>query len=291
MAALSSFTQNTTRRATNNVVKAVLCIRKVQSLKTIEALGNRTGTLTAIDDIRKLEEKLMERAEKSLSGGAVSTYNDIKSFAGMNGFIALGLQYNPSSLRLDTSAGVQRTYSGDPGNEQVSKFTAPAATTLSCELLFDDVNQMDAFMLNDSPYTGGLGLSFSNATRLVNYGLAFGKKGFSVQKQMEGLLSMLAIPQARHVIFFWGNMCFRGEMTEVSSEYTMFNKKGAPIRGRMSIQIRQGDGSDAAQGSDADYYVNESYWTKAFNSAFKQESGLPGKVGKFTNNSLLNLRL
>ena len=44
----------------------------------------------------------------------------------------------------------------------------------------------------------------------------------------------------------------RGEMTEVTTKYTMFNKKGYPIRGTVTIQIRQGDGSAEAKESAAD---------------------------------------
>lgn len=285
--------QNFGSSLTGNISKAVLCIRKTGSVeepdageKDKEGIDDLSASeKKAVEDVNKVNDQLMKKAEKTLQKSQAASFSDVKSIAEGNSYMALELQYNPSSLRLDTSAGRQMKYEGGAGDVQVKQYVAPASTTLSCELLFDDFNNMDAFMLSDNPLTG------ATASNIANTVTSIGKGKYSVQRQMEGLLSLLTVPEARHVIFFWGGMSFRGEMTEVSTRYTMFNKKGYPIRGTVGIQIRQGDGNDGVTGVDAAFKYNDAYWIKAFDQTFTTDG--PGRSGfsKATNNSLLNLKL
>lgn len=290
--------QNFVQSTIGHASKAVLCIRAVESLGPIKVFDPKKDLKTppkevkdAIEDIKKVEDKLMEKAKDALNGKAVIRWDEM-GFVENNGYIALGVQYNPTSLHLDTTAGRQMKYSGEAGNTQLQQYDAPASTTLSFELLFDDCNRMDAFMMSENPVTN---LSISNVynftTDIVRN--AMGNK-YSVQQQMEGLLSLLTIEQARHVIFFWAGMVFRGEVTNVTTNYTMFNKKGYPIRGKLGIQIRQGDGTKEAGGPDKTYAFNEDYWKDAFDQTFKEPGmadKIMGGIGKGTNNSLLNLKL
>lgn len=285
--------QNFGSSLTGNISKAVLCIRKVDSVarpngadKKNEGINDLTDAeKKSIDDVNKVNDELMKKAEKTLKKSMSASFSDIKNIADKKSYIALEVQYNPTSLRLDTSAGRQMKYEGGAGDVQVKQYVAPASTTLSCELLFDDFNNMDAFMLSDNPLTG------ATASNIANTVTSMVKGKYSVQRQMEGLLSLLSVPEARHVIFFWGAMSFRGEMTEVSTRYTMFNKKGYPIRGTVGIQIRQGDGNDDVTGVDAAFKYNDSYWHKAFDQTFTANGPGRSAFSKATNNNLLNLKL
>ena len=292
--------QNLGRGITGNNVKAVLCIRKPPEAgntdeKTKENLINFNNVESALNDVSKLNNTLIRSytndtkgqgvlgmASKALNKASVSTYGDIKSDVERNHYIALEVQYNPGSLRLDTSAGKQQSMVGEGMNKQMRTFESPVSTTLSFELLFDDVNNMDAFMLSDNPITG---LTVSNVTNQVTSMI---KKNYSVQRQMEGLLSLLTIESAKHVIFFWGNMCFRGDVTRVSTAYTMFNKKGYPIRGKVGLSIRQGSAINAR---DADAKYDDGYWDNAFDKTFTEKGNAVSTWRKATNNSLLNLKL
>lgn len=283
--------QNLTQSLTGNVSKAILCIRKVDNInprpqEEDEGVDDLTaGEKSTIDDVIKLNNELLKKAEQTLKGKGTASFDDLKSAAGENNYYALELQYNPASIRLDTSAGRQLKYQGGAGSVQMEEYTAPASTTLSCELLFDDTNNMDAFMLGDNPLTGLTPSNIANTVTSI-------KKGkYSVRRQMEGLLSLLTVPEARHVIFFWGAMCFRGEMTEVSTRYTMFNKKGYPVRGIVSIQIRQGDGNKDAVGVDKALGYDDSYWNSAFSKTFTTDGNGQSTFKKVTNNNLLNLKL
>ena len=287
--------QNLGRSIVGNNVKCVLCVRAENKLKETAILeegdeGNNISpkTRSAINDAKALNEKLLKRAEDSLlKGRDAATYNDILSDVEGNGFIALEMQYNPSSVRLDTSAGMQMEYTGSADTTHLTTRNAPVTTTLSCDLLFDNVNPMDAFMIGDNPLTG-----FS-ASNLANSFMSIGKgENFSVQRQMEGLFSLITIPQARGVIFFWGSMSFRGFVTQVENQYTMFNKKGAPVRGIVRISIMQGGGSPGIGQKKVKNYDKE-HWNKMFDETFKKDigGGLMDKFSAATGNSVLNLKL
>ncbi len=281
--------QNLLQSATGNISKCILCVRLLEEADNSDD-NDYDDVLTkaeekAVSDVSKLNDDLMKLADKTLKNGKTASFDDVKGKAGSHDYLALEMQYNPTSLRLDTSAGRQTSYSGEAGSQQFQQYVTPASTTLSCELLFDNVNNMDAFMLADNPVTG---LTVSNVKNAV---MSAYKGTYSVKRQMEGLLSLLTIREARHVIFFWGAMSFRGEMTEVNARYTMFNKKGLPIRGRLGIQIRQGDSSDEGADVDKKYNYNEEYWRKSFDATFTANGPGASALSKIGNNSMLNLKL
>ena len=101
-------------------------------------------------------------------------------------------------------------------------------------------------------------------------------------------MALLTRDETRQVIFFWGKMCFRGELTGVSSKYTMFNKDGNPIRGTVDLTLRQGN--------EPQFQYDETYWDEAFTNAFGDQdenvtSGIKSKVDKVLNNNFLNINL
>ncbi len=284
--------QNLSGSVTGNVCKAILCVRAVEDSKIdqkddegIDAMG--ASMQSAITDVVDLDKKLKARAEKSLAGKKVANLDEIADIANQKSYIALEVQFNPTSLRLETSAGRQLNYDGGSGNVELKQFRAPSSTSLSMELLFDDVYNNEAFGSGDSPISG------KGVVNMVDAGFN-GKKEHSVMRVMEGLLSLLAIPAARQVIFFWGNMSFRGEVTEVDEKYTMFNKKGQPIRGTVHLNIRQGDASADAMLEDLAFRYDDAYWEDAFDDTFQAPGGGGGlldTMNSYTNNSLLNLKL
>ncbi len=285
--------QNFTGSLSGNNNKAVLCIRKVEqgidqnNNEGLDALGGVTAEVR--DNYGKLNQTLLQKAEDSLKGKKVTSYEQIRAIALNKNYIALEVQYNPSTLRLDTAAGKQMDFKKDASRQDLSLYNAPCATELSMELLFDDTNTMDAFMLNDNPLTG---LTASNVAKTVTS--AMNKKGYSVQRQMQGLLSLLTIKEAQRVIFFWGDMSFHGLVTDVDEQYTMFNKKGQPIRGMVRLTILQDDSLEKDQPRLDNYTYDREYWRKAFDDTFREPGtgmGTLDKVNQFTNNSLLNLKL
>jgi len=300
MDSLGAMGQNLGRSLTGNVMKAVLCVRDPKKLATnIKAKNEKDYAdeikdyvTAAVTDISNMDVEILTETKKRLNKkGAVMTLDELKDKTSGKGYLPIEVQYNPTSLRLSSSAGLQYDRSGEGAQTQAQIHTTVASSTLSCELLFDDTNIQDAFMLENNPVTN---MSTGNVYSAVKSAI---KGNFSVRDKVEGLVALFAVPEAKQVIFFWGNMCFRGEMTGAEARYTMFNKKGNPIRATVNISIRQG--------SKEEYKADKQYWNWAFDRAFGvlDETGMAGVPGvnnevngqstasSFLNNNLLNLRL
>ena len=195
-----------------------------------------------------------------------------------NKFMKVTVQFNPQSIRMDSLNGsVQDINNGDV-NKLVQQKDFLGRTKMSFDLIFDDVDPMDAFMLNE--------VANLNVTDLARKGMnMIEHKGntFSVTKKMEAFMALLATNGGQHVIFFWSKMTFRGMVTGVSNTYTMFNTAGNPIRGTMHLEITQ----DASK-TDEFEYENKS-WEKSYNKVFSQgKGGGTSTLNKVFNNNILN---
>ena len=140
---------------------------------------------------------------------------------------------------------------------------------MSMELIFDDTNNKDAFMMDaELPLLSEI-TSVGGLTQRIEQGAAAltGKK-YSVQDATELFIAAMAQNFTRLVGFAWNKLIFWGELVGVNVQYTMFNKEGAPIRARVGVQIRQ----DQAVGS-GDPYATEKEWEKAFENLFQANTG------------------
>lgn len=203
-------------------------------------------------------------------------------------FVKFKVQYNPVSIRLNTLAGRQeRKVKETEGLDGLKGYSVTGKTRMSFDLVFDDCDNMDAFMLNE--------ITNLNATNALNKGLDvlqhWGSE-HSVRQRMDAIMSLLCSMATQHVVFFWSGMMFRGQITDVSNRFTMFNKKGNPIRGEMHVEITQDNEVKTTFG------YNEKYWNKSFEACFKKSSlaGVTGEfassaMGKLTNNSILNISI
>ena len=187
--------------------------------------GNITKAMICVPDKSKLEQaknretprESMDRLKRKMGRTAA---NEVRE----NGYLSMGVKYNPSRLRLQSQADKPVNYvGGKMGNasiNQMTQQTQPASTTLYVQLVFDDAK--------------------------------------SIQNQVEGLLSLLTLDVTRQVFFCWSQMCFQGDLTEVNVQYKMFNESGDPIRGVVDLTIRQTDSFHFNQ-----FYWNDAF-DKAF---------------------------
>ena len=277
--------QNFTSSLTGNLPKAILFVRSVSD--AMEGLPDDLDidiSKMAKEDssASDLREMLYDKVTENALKGAAQTFKSLGISEGSlyEGFVAMEVQYNPNSIHLDTQAGKQVTNSQsglDQANGQITELFQTGATNMSFELVFDDMNAGDAFMMSS----------------LTSKGLNLIKKSkgevFSVKKQIDGLMSLLTSPLTRQVVFFWSKMCFRGELTNASAAYTMFNPSGHPIRGVVQLNIRQGSNSE----KDFDYTADEEYWREAFDRAFAGQgvTGSKSTADKFMQNNFLNLNI
>ena len=80
-----------------------------------------------------------------------ASYEDMVSMGKKNGFTAMQVQYNPSSIYMDTSAGLREIDNSNISNimnNQITQINTEAITTMAMQLVFDDMDTMDAFMID-----------------------------------------------------------------------------------------------------------------------------------------------
>ena len=204
-----------------------------------------------------------ELRDKLLRGGLKSnpakTLKEATSRAGSSkpdGYHVLQVKYNPSSIKYKSrSSNFAQSGPGGMGVNQITQSASPSETTMTVELVFDDVNIQDAFMWEKFGLTaGGAVSSVAGIAKQIN------KDGYSVQAQVEGLIALITQSEARSVVFYWSEMAFAGVVASVDATYTMFNPQGHPIRANVTLHIFQA-------GEEA---VNKEmqYWNKAFNKLF-----------------------
>lgn len=273
--------KDTANLATGNIPKAILCVPDIKKIKGL-----------SVNQMISLSDKLRDALLDSGGEGVMASF---KSLAGrgstqvieQHGYLALEVPYNPSSIYLETVAGTQMNFSGgamgDASTSQLRQNVEPVSTTMSVQLLFDAVNAYDSFMMSN------LSVNVGNAVGVVSNAVnKLAGDGYSVKPQMDGIMSLLTRDYTRHVLFFWAQMCFQGELTSVSSNYKMFNTQGHPVRGEIRLTIRQSEDVSAK-------YSNR-YWEKAFDKAFGDAkfSGLTQSVNSLSrglSNSVLNLNI
>lgn len=235
--------------------------------------------------LNALQTKLLKDTKSRITPG--NMWKDIKNqFGGSNPdkigektedgkFIKFKVQYNPATIRLTSLSGKVQSKNANDGIDKLDVYNFAGKSKLSFDLIFDDVDNMNAFQINDIVNT--------NVSGLLNKGIDAVRHGglnHSVRKKMDAIMSLLSSRSTQQVVFFWGKMCFRGAITDVGNRFVMFNPQGNPIRGEMHIELTQ----DKAT---ADLKYDESYWDKAFKDCFKP-SNAAGLEGVASGNSILD---
>ncbi len=282
---MNSIAENLVNSLSGNVPKAILCVRNIKTLEQITSRDGaeerlrkkRANMKDTLDAAKDLQDAFMKATENALSGTVASKAR--KNLLGQDqAYLAMEVQYNPSSIHMQTATGSQLDYSGgsmgNMANNMIIQNIVPTSTTMNVQLIFDEVNMYDAFMVNNVNSPVGA------IAQAAKYAV---EKEHSVQHQIEGILSLLTMDVTRQVVFYWSKMCFRGELTAVQANYTMFNKSGNPIRGVVNLSIRQGEQAELFESS---------YWGKAYENLFtKGKADGKSTFSKVTNNNVLNLNL
>ena len=231
----------------------------------IDATGSKTN-----EDIEALRSLVKERDKSSSKlaarSGKVTKQMDIRADASKakmtsaqinaamlaKGFIPVQVQYNPSSITMNSVGGNIKNFE-TMGNEKLNSMTSTDKQTSTY------LSVADAFGSQSLDTKGpewGDKKAFKEDDEFSDV--------YSVKKPVEGLLSLMMEKETRQVIFVWNNMFFHGVMTSVSVNFTMFNKIGMPIKAKVSLQIQQSN-------TDESFASDRQYWDSAFDTAFGVE--------------------
>lgn len=236
-------------------------------------LGGQSGLAKAASNLRSSMNVRSSR-ELGVSSSTLGLVNRVdgrlKAEANMANFLPVQVQYSPSSITFQGSGGeIRRESVGGSGENEFQQFDRPSETIMAMELIFDDTNNKDAFMMDaEMPLLSEI-TSVGGLTQRIEQGVtALQGKVYSVQDTTELFVAAMVQNFTRLVGFAWNKMIFWGELVGVSVSYTMFNKAGAPIRAKVALQIRQ---DQAVSGEKA--YATEEQWEEAFEELFKTGTG------------------
>lgn len=254
---------------TGNINKAYMLMHRPELIPDLDDMTGKKnlGSLTGLSAAAaKLQDENF-----AASGNMFNALSMDKTLAGVvneANYILVPVQFNPSSIAFQGMGGeIRRESVGGSGENQFQQFDIPSETTLAMELIFDDTNNKDAFMMDaEMPLLSEIA-SVGGLTQRIEQGMsALAGKKYSVQDQTELFIAAMVQNFTRLVGFAWNKMIFWGELVGVNVQYTMFNKAGAPIRAKVAIQIRQ----DQAIGGDEPYQT-EKKWEQAFEDMFKSK--------------------
>ncbi len=195
-------------------------------------------------------------------------------------WIKVKVQYNPATIRMYSAIGrLQDFDKKENGISKLNIINLSGKTKLSFDLIFDDVDNIDAFMLEN--LTPNVGNVASKAGDMVTHA---GGNGHSVRKQMDAFMSLLSVFETQQVVFCWANMSFRGTLTTVNNHFTMFNTKGNPVRGVMHLEITQETNEKNVLKYDS------KVWDDAFYKKFTEATvGGLSTFDQLKNNNILNI--
>jgi hypothetical protein len=297
--ALSQTSTNLLSSLTGNVNKAYLLLPRPKARQTASASGTgfKAQLASAASNMEnRIQTTQLRNAAAALQGAsglAGSTANtsvfgvssSVVAKANAAGFIPIQVQYNPSSLSLESAAGrTIRQSVGGSGESMFQQMEVPEETVLRMELVFDAVNIKDAFMWDN------LRLSTGDILQAGKSLATAAKGGYTVHKTVEALIGAICRAPSRIVGVVWNKMYFWGEMFDIRAEYTMFNRDGNPVRAKVALQIRQDEPTSTSNGRMASATVQtDQYWKEAYQKLFKSvyEGGAVDGSSKIGN--LLNL--
>ncbi|MCR5467357.1 MAG: hypothetical protein K6F37_00210 [Lachnospiraceae bacterium] len=242
---------DTLQNAVGNVNKAILCIKDYNSITGTEAddVAGQNAFAAATSAISKAKESYKQATARMSSLQSLMGENN--SFS-TEGYIPLEVQYNPSSIKLNTTGKGSGGYLiGSNNVTQASQLISQ--TQMSFELIIENINNQDAFDMTSMGF---------NVETIYDLAKDLAGGPFSVINQVQGLLGLINNKATQDMIFMWGDMAFRGKLMDVNVEYTMFNKDGNPIYAKVGMTLQhiydQNDKED------------QKYWDNVIKKVFRK---------------------
>lgn len=243
------------------VEKACILLRK-ELFGAGEPGGAGKRITEQMDGLTKMAAAISGKTNQTDWGKEDFTKNNQTLALGRKEFVPVRVYYNPTSVNIYSRNGEKTIQEYGPADGWLQRNAIPEETVLTMELIFDETNNIDAFLLDSG---------MSSPTGLVKGGRHLASK-MDGRKYSVALISELFVKATmsagdRHVCFSWNKMVFWGELCDVDLEYTMFNSRGNPVRSKISIGIRQS--GEASQRGDF-----EEIWMRAYDKLPKESEKL-----------------
>lgn len=263
---------NLASNVTGNVSKAFLLVKTPTKIKKDDdTLGSLTSKL---DTASSVISSFTGTADMAFSLSQIANANSVfnastikKKLIGSD-FHCFEFQYNPETIHMGTQAGSFMNRQGvpDSGINQVTMTNIPAQTNINFRVKFNKVNNKDAFAYDKLHVQTGADLAQAVEGAVSTY---------TIQPQVDGLLSLFSQNTANHVVFIYGNMIFAGELENISAQYTMFSPTGHPIAAELDMSIRHRSAFAVSEKGKEEPTSDliDNYWRTAYTNFL----GKPGK--------------
>lgn len=277
MADLGSSIKSDAKGLAGNIEKAVLFFPdavdsvNLRDPEAVGAFGNKIGMskvktrVNAYQYLHPTSGNVIDRISGVSATTSAVMQDAAKNLSEMKGK-TFRVQFNPSSLTITARGGGRSLVSnyGAKGENQrttIQYRSLDPYITVSFSVLFDALNQADAFM--EERLTLGATTLAKNVTSAVT------GKEYTVRAQVEGFLAAIRNEAHRAMIFQWGSLRYMGILNSVSGKYTMFNTAGNPVRAQVQLSMLMGG---AAQDSfDGASYLD--YWKTRYSAILKKQGG------------------
>ena len=226
----------------------------------VSETGSVLNKLSVMDGVAQMAEK------------AVQTGTRKKRFQ---------VKFNPGQVTFTGIGGSQiekKDYIKSEGKVDISYQEMKPRIEMRMQLIFDDYERTEAFMLEKFTDTTAIARTGVNAVVTATTG-----KTYSVRPQVEGFMGALRNAYTRKVNFYWGKMKYSGELTDISTEYTMFSTDGNPIRANVNLGILLVDGELS--------YQSMGQWQMSYQKVFGQDEMTNAGNALQNVGNLLNINL
>lgn len=234
------------------LTKAILCIPDINNT----AKNASGGADNSIAGAAALALEGAYRQAKNTVASSAQTGSIIKD----KGYKAFEVQFNPVELSFD----VQAQFPDKRQNGQVDKdvyiVSKSVKNIMTLPLIFDASQTTSAFIWDKRNALANGSLT----QKLKASSVAEAVSCKSVQKQIDGLLSLINNSVTRNVVFIWGEMTISGMITGEEIKYVMFDTMGNPIRGVVTLSITVFHGIEDSE--------NAKYMDKAFDRLFEKKA-------------------
>ena len=226
-------------------------------------------------------------------GNMIGKSSDIKK-------MAFTVQFNPATLRFSGMGGDlvnKMSFGGESkkGSEMASAVSyeeVKPRITMRVRLIFDEVSWADmdygvatkaqalvAATAGSAATTGNFGVSAAQiaaVTAMDAFELGAKKTirstmgAHKVRERTEAFLALCRRDATNTVEFAWGHMLYRGVISNVSAEYSMFTSAGEPLRSSVEFEMVLLD--------DEVDPTSLGRWEKAYQELFEDSSSAAGMM-------------
>ncbi|MCR5012551.1 MAG: hypothetical protein K6A72_09420 [Lachnospiraceae bacterium] len=248
-------------------------------------------------DKQAVEEKPATSGTGGISGGLgnmLGKSNNIKR-------MPFTVQFNPNTLKFSGMGGdlvnkmsfggeVDPTKDGKEPQRTIAYETVDPRITMRVQLIFDEVTWADmdygvapkaqalvAATAASAATSGSFGVSagqIAAVTAMDAFELGAKKAirantgAHKVRERTEAFLAICRRDATNTIEFAWGHMLYRGVVSNVSAEYSMFTSGGEPLRSRVDFEMVLLDDEVKA--------TSMGRWEKAYELLFEDSSSASG---------------